>query len=95
MLKLLWVVMLLVGILLFTNIREVVTRYFVDYNKTKLITYMFPLLMLGYLVLHLTFNIMDMAIIAEQPETDEVECPRFATAASLFRLNKRVQTQAP
>ncbi len=81
--------MLLVGILLFTNIREAVTRYFVDFNKTKLITYMFPLLMLGYMVVHLTFNIMDFAIVAEEPDADEIECPRYASGVAFLGLGRR------
>ncbi len=63
-----WLVMALLAVLMFTNTREVVTRYIVDHNKTKLLVYIFPLLAMGYLVVHMTFHIIDFAKASEEQD---------------------------
>ncbi len=68
-----WVVVGLVGILLFQNARNVVAQYMIDQRKAKLVIYIGPLLVLGYLFLHITSRTMSLVQVAQEQSTGETE----------------------
>jgi len=76
-----WVIVTLVGLLLFYNARQVILQYSIDKNKVKIFVYMGPLILLGYVLLH--FSMIVFTFVQTSQELDAAggeSVPRYYQA---------------
>ena len=78
MLKYFWVIVVLIGVLLFKNARDVVVQYSIDKNKAKILVYMGPLLLLGYILFHLSVQVFNFVEASQDmDQTAGVSVPHY------------------
>ena len=70
----------LIGVLLFRNARSVITQYHINKSKAKMVVYLGPLLLLGYLLLQFSVRVFDFAQTSEELGMTEDVVPHYYQA---------------
>ena len=64
-----WLIVALVAVLMFKNARYALGRYLADRSRSILSVYLLFLGVFAYLVLHLTFRVIDFVQTAREPDS--------------------------
>ena len=63
-----WIIVALVAWLLMRNVRTAISRYALEHGLAWLVTYFILLAGLGFLVLNLTFRLLDLVATTSEPD---------------------------